>query len=101
MAIEAEIGARCGGLAAIVRLDARAPHEHVSALRQGVGQQKFIVAGFVSAKRQPAAIIPLDKNGWTAKSLGKPRQPLERRRQVGQPNTGQPFDPVTDVLRAK
>ena len=71
MAIQAKLGARRHRLPAIVGLNSRAPHEHVCPLREGVGQQEFIVSRFVSAERQPSAIIPFDEDGWTAKRTWK------------------------------
>ena len=83
MAIQTQLGARRDRLPAIVGLHSRAPHEHVCPLSEGVGQQEFIVSRLVAAERQPGAIIPFDEDGWSTKRLGKTRQRLQWRWQVG------------------
>lgn len=60
MAVEADFGAGGGGLAAVVALDAGSPDDDIGVFCEGVADEEFIVAGFVSADSETGAVVAFD-----------------------------------------
>ena len=59
-ALEAELGAGCGELAAVIGLDDCAQHGRIASLGRGLGEGEFEVAGLVAAKGEAGQIVALD-----------------------------------------
>ncbi len=60
MTVQTELCSRRRRLARVIRLGCALGHHNVSARCDRLGHQKLQFAGFVTARRQTRAIVPLD-----------------------------------------
>jgi hypothetical protein len=81
--LQPELRAGGGSLAAVVRLDARAPDDHVAFTAQRVGEEEFVVAGLVAPEQHAGAVVALDQDAADTDPRGEARRLVERRGQVG------------------
>ncbi len=78
-----------GGLPGVVGLGRASGDHAVGSGGERLGQQEFELAGFVAAGGQPGLIVALDEQIGSAESATQVGQRVDRRGEVGQPNTGQ------------
>src|SRR5205823_13384342 len=61
-ALEAELRARRGRRAAVVRLNQRAPHEQVTLAGERVAEEELVVPGLLPTEHEAGAVVALDEH---------------------------------------
>ena len=88
MAFHAQLGGEGGGLAAMVGLGRALGHDHVGALRLGLGHEEFQLAGLVAAGGKAGAIVALDPE-FDPQFFREAGHRLERRGQMSEVQAGE------------